>query len=198
MRIIALLFVAACVMATSVQAQDGHNVAVSHGHNSFVSHGQHHGTYAGANIYGCCENDVSHCFDAWANYCSERKPHGACLLGKGCRTGACGCNDHCGIFQNKPCCGPKFSFKRKHFASSYETCAEPGCATGDCDSGFVEHAPPGEAVEDEIQTMPAEPIDTARYPGSEQITPAANAVVQPAASTNPSAGRWYLPYKWKK
>ena len=208
MRIIALLFVAACVMATSVQAQDGQSVVVSHDHNSLVANGHYGGSYAGANVWGCCEDDVSHCFDAWSTYCADRKPRGTCRLGLGCGGGACGCNSQCGIFQNQPCsCGPKFSFKRKHRAPACvsceepcETCDETGCDTEGCDTGDMVHDPPVDAAQDVPEEMPQSPVDSARYQGNPLMAPGADAVVKPpvAPKDNASAGRWYLPYKWKK
>ena len=70
MRIVALLSIAVCAGATSVQAQVAQKVMVQHGEHGFSCN-------AGVR-YGCCEKDVSHCFDLWSTYCQERRCHKAC------------------------------------------------------------------------------------------------------------------------
>lgn len=214
MRLLALSLIAACALVATAQAQVGQQVIISHEHNT----GSHMGNYP----YGCCDDDNSFCFNIWSNYCAERKPRGACLLGghAGCGT-ACGCNDHCGIFQNRPCKFPKFKIK-KHVpceapaceapACEEPACEEPGCDVEDCagcDTTVIEHAN-GHAVDAEIEPstevtpeeMPASPIDSARsnQGGTPLMAPGATGnVKRPVAPPNHnSAGRWYLPFKWKK
>ncbi|MCP4190311.1 MAG: hypothetical protein GY768_06765 [Planctomycetaceae bacterium] len=191
MRIITLLFVASCVMATSVQAQVGKTVVVSHGHNSFASQGQYADPSTGGNVYGCCEDDVSHCFDLWSTYCSERKPRGACHLGGRCRMATCGCNEHQGIFRNKPCCGPRFGLG--HHALC-DACTEPGCASG---SDQLEESEKDGASTSETQSEPT--VDSAQYrrnyPTGPHVAVGQPSTTQKTASRN---SRWALPYKWNK
>ncbi|MDG2385311.1 MAG: hypothetical protein P8N76_26815 [Pirellulaceae bacterium] len=188
MRIITLLFVASCVMATSVQAQVGKTVVVSHGHNSFVSQDQHADPYAGVNVYGCCEDDVSYCFDLWSTYCNERKPQGACCLRGGCRMAACGCNNHHGIFRNKPCCGNPLGLR--HHASDCDSCSKPGCDSG---GGEVGGSNKGDPPSPETTSEPSV------YNRNDRgLSQAAVGLPSESAKTASRMRRWTLPYKWNK
>lgn len=188
MRLLLLLSIVVCVQTAKAHAQVGHHVVVSQQHQAYLHHG--------ANPYGCCENDVSYAFDLWSNYCAERKPQGACYSHAGAHYG---CDDHGGIFQNKP------RMFRHHCYRKYTPCGAATCDVQGCDQGCAtaveSHAPDsGEhpATDDESHHE-AEGTAQRYFGAPSQLTAEPEVVTRPVTSKNQAtAERWYLPFNWKK
>ena len=195
MRTIALLGIAVCAGATSVQAQVAEKVE-----KVVVQHGnQGYGCNSGVH-FGCCEKDVSHCFDLWSTYCQDRRCHKACSPRRAVHAQSCG---HGGMFDFNLCsCGPKFG----HSESACDVDCESDCEAGDCvGSGYEGDSELQQT--DELQAPGAEappaPPAVDRLDSAEDIQESPSDVEAPGAEPplppvpNNSAGRWYLPFKWK-